>query len=79
MPNPADGPEERTADFDERFAADFADLIGVDEDDRDLHTTPVRCIVYGHDMHPRTHYCRFCGVTEDPLLRLAMARLGMSV
>lgn len=62
MSSGPDGAEQRTADLDERFADDFAELLGADDEDITLVTQiPVRCVVYSHDWHPRTHYCRRCG------------------
>lgn len=50
-----------SADSPERDA-EFDALIGADEEDITLVSpVPVRCIVYAHDWHPRTHYCRRCG------------------
>lgn len=69
-----DGPEERTADLAERFDAEF-DALMFDGYERDIDDAdvadnlevtlvtqvPVRCVVYSHDWHPKTHYCRRCG------------------
>jgi hypothetical protein len=55
---------------DELSDEDFNDLdsltideLRADEErhDAELNRLPVRCIVTGHDWHPRTRYCVRCG------------------
>jgi hypothetical protein len=71
-----DGPEERTADLDERFDADF-ERIFEDEAHADL-SLPVHCVVNGHDWHPRTRHCRRCG--ERQMVDLSARRvMGMTL
>jgi hypothetical protein len=62
--NQPDGPEERELEREEAAerAAEFdALMVDEDEDVTLVSPVPVCCIVYSHDWHPRTHYCRRCG------------------
>jgi hypothetical protein len=61
----ADGQEERAMESAEQYErdiddADVAEMLA-DEDITLVTQVPVRCVVYSHDWHPKTHYCRRCG------------------
>jgi hypothetical protein len=56
------------------------DQLTIDEfladESRDaLWQLPVVCLVNSHSYDPRTHFCRNCGSTDDPMMQQAMARL----
>lgn len=61
----ADGPEERTAELDEHYAALDCDAeIEADYVRDGLSRIPVRCQVNGHDWHTNQFnltFCRACG------------------
>jgi hypothetical protein len=57
------------------LSVDDIDGMLADESRDALWSAPVFCVVNGHNFDHRTHFCRNCGTTDDPMMLQAMARL----